>query len=260
MPGIFVVEGNDLRLSNIRIEIGEDGTLTAPSPTMHLRTDMWPHWLAEALSAAIAAAEIAAGITPELRESDPQEMCRLLELELRASMRALTSAAFAIDAFYSSVKSRSPEHPQQAMWNEKDTPRRKQVAETLRHHLRVTKNAQAKEMSHRIAEIYRFRDRAVHPGSNYREPIYRADVDAGVEWHFVVFSAANAVAGVGKIAVLIDFLVAKLDCGSEEVVKSKVAARKAMNQILDAYEASDKLLPFTRAEPVAEQPQGAPTG
>ena len=68
MPGIFVVEGGDIRLSNIRIEFGDDGTLTAPSPIVHLRTDMWPHWLAEAASAAIAAAEIAPGITPELRE------------------------------------------------------------------------------------------------------------------------------------------------------------------------------------------------
>lgn len=254
MPGIFVVEGADLRLSNIRIELGDEGTLTASPLTMHLRTDMWPYWLAEAVSAAIAATEITPGITPELRESDPAEMRRLLEAELRASMRALTSVAFAIDAFYASVKARSPEHPQQAVWNEKETPRRKQVAETLRHHLRVTNNAQAKELSHRIGEIFRFRDWAVHPGSRYREPVYRPDIDAGVDWHFVVFSAANAIAGVAKIVVLIDFLVSKLDLGSEELAKCKPPARKAIDQILDFYEASDRLPRFTRAEAKSERP------
>lgn len=255
-----MVEGGDIRLSNIRIEFGDDGTLTAPSPIVHLRTDMWPHWLAEAVSAAIAAAEIAPGTTPELRESDPEEMRRLLEAELRASIRALASAAFTIDAFYSSVKARSPEHPQQAMWDEKGTPRRKRVAETLRHHLCVRKNVEAKELSHRVREIFRFRDWAVHPGSLYREPIYRPDVDAGVEWHFAVFRAANAVAGVSKIVALLDFMVGKLDRGSEELAKWKPPARKAMNQILDGYESSDKLLPLTRAEPPVDQSAGESEG
>jgi hypothetical protein len=118
MPGILVIDGGDLRLSDIRIEFGPDG-LTPSSPKVDLRIDMWRHWLAEAVSAAIEAAEIAPVISAELLESDTQAACRLMIDELRASMRAITSAAFAIDAFYASVKARSPEHPQQAAWDEK---------------------------------------------------------------------------------------------------------------------------------------------
>ena len=61
------------------------------------------------------------------------------------------------------------------------------------------------------------------------------------------------MAGVGKTVVLLDFLVAVLDRRSEELVEWKPGARKAMNQILDAYEASDKLFPFDRIEPVASE-------
>lgn len=128
------------------------------SPTVDLRLELWRYWLTEAVSAAIQAAEIAPGLSAELLASDSEEAARLLINELRASMRAMTSAAFAIDAFYASVKTRSPEHPQQAAWKEKPPRRHQQVADTLRHHLRITKNDQSRELSKRVQEIFKFRD------------------------------------------------------------------------------------------------------
>ncbi|MCV7178787.1 hypothetical protein [Mycolicibacterium sphagni] len=145
MPGIWVVDGGDLRISEIRIEFGPHG-LVPSSPKVDLRLDMWRYWLIEAVVAAIEAAGIAPGLSAELLASDSEEASRLVIDELRASMRAITSAAFAIDAFYASVKARSPEHPQEAAWKEKPPRRHQQVAATLRHHLQITKNEQAKEL------------------------------------------------------------------------------------------------------------------
>jgi hypothetical protein len=102
-----------------------------------------------------------------------------------------------------------------------------------------------------VQEIFKFRDWAVHPGNRFRNPGYRDDVDVGVDWHFVAFRASNSVAAVGKIVELIDFFVAVLDRGSKELVEWKPHARRAMDQILDAYEASDKLRPIGRVEPEA---------
>lgn len=210
MPGIRVTDGSDLRLSGLQINLNT-GEITPP--TALLRTDTWPYWLAEAVSAAIAATEVAP-ITPELVAANSAEVTRLMVAELRASMRALTSSAFAIDAFYASVKARSPTHPQQAVWHAKGTPRHKQVAATLRHHLRVTNNQASNDLSRAIKEIFRFRDWAVHPGSQFKEAIHRDDVDAGVDWHFIAFSASNAVRGVANTVHLLDHLVKALDRGS----------------------------------------------
>jgi len=98
MPGIWVVDGGDLRLSDIRFEFGPDGIVPS-SPTVDLRLELWRYWLTEAVSAAIEATEIAPRLSAELLASDSEEAARLLINELRASMRAMTSAAFAIDAF-----------------------------------------------------------------------------------------------------------------------------------------------------------------
>ena len=133
MRGITVTDGGDLRISGVRIQVGvgADGVVSSSSATVHLRTDMSPYWLAEGVSAAIAA-EVAQGIPSALAADDGEEINRLMVAELRASMRAFTSSAFAIDASYASVKARSPVHPQQSVWHEKGTARNKQVAETLR--------------------------------------------------------------------------------------------------------------------------------
>jgi hypothetical protein len=58
---------------------------------------MSPYWLAEGVSAAIAA-EFAQGIPSALAADDGEEINRLMVAGLRASMRAFTSSAFAIDA------------------------------------------------------------------------------------------------------------------------------------------------------------------
>ena len=243
MPGIRTTDGADLQL---RLEMNvKTGEITVPMAL--LRTDTWPFWLAEAVSAAVAAAEI----DPITQESlaDNDEVTRLLVAELRASMRTFTSCAFAIDAFYASVKARSPAHPQQAVWHKKGTARHKQVAETLRHHLQVRSNEASKLLSNRIQEIFRFRDWAVHPGSQFKQAIHRPDVDAAVDWHFIAFSTSNALAGVANTIQLFDHMVNALSRGSDELAKRQPAAREAMDHVLDAYESSDKLLKIGRAEP-----------
>ncbi|WP_142274651.1 hypothetical protein [Mycobacterium scrofulaceum] len=248
MRGITVCDGGDLRLSNIQINFNDDG-VESPSPTVHLRTDTWPYWLAEAVSAAVDAAKTSTEIPAAVAASNDDKIGRLMVLELRASMRALTSSAFAIDAFYASVKARSPKHPQQDIWHQNSTARSKQVAETLRYHLKVAKNESAKELRRRIKELFKYRDWAVHPGSKFREPIYREDLDAAVDWHFVVFSAANAQGGTYLAVNTLDNLVTVLNRGSEELVQFKPRAREAMDKILDVYESSEHLIPIVRSEP-----------
>jgi hypothetical protein len=120
------------------------------------------------------------------------EIDQLVFGELKASMRAITSSAFAIDAFYASVKERSPQHPDADKWRRRRTAREKQVTETFRYHLRIRKHA-VEEIKRRVSEIFRFRDWAVHPGAKFQQPEYRDDINLLVDWHFVAFRRANAI-------------------------------------------------------------------
>jgi hypothetical protein len=250
--------GCDFTVSGLSFPISPDGVLIrdAAHATLELRTDMWRFWLEEAIDAATAAVNIADQIPPlyeqfEADQATDEDLDRLVTRELIASMRAITASAFAIDGFYASVKARSPRHPQQDMWNEKGTARHKQVADTFRVMLRINKPATVKGIKHRVSQIFRFRDWAVHPGSKFCEPIYRPDVNVALDWHFTVFRRENAVNSMALTVAMLDSLVSYMDRGSEELAEQREGARRAMDAILDRYEAAGIFPAFQRREPPA---------
>lgn len=239
MPGVRLTAGADLRLpaGALRITVGRDGKVSADPLVPQLRTDMWPHWLFEAVGAAQSARDSAAEVArlAALVDRDEESLDLALGSELRGSMRAITASAFAVDAFYASVKSRSPAHPSQDAWRANRTPRYAQVFETLRYHLKL-KPPGANEIRDSVKELFRFRDWAVHPGSRFREPVFRPDIDSGVDWHFAVFRGDNGVAAVAKTASMMNALVATLPRGTEELRQSYPAARRAMTAVLESYD------------------------
>jgi hypothetical protein len=222
--------------------------------TVEMRTDMWRFWLEEAINAAVAAANFADQIPPlyerfEAGEATGEDLDGLVIRELIASMRAITASAFAIDAFYASVKVRSPRHPQQDEWNRKGTARHKQVADTFRVMLRINKRETVKEIKHRVSQVFHFRDLAVHPGSKFREPVYRPDLNVALDWHFTIFRRDNAVNATAMTVAMLNGLVSFMDRGSKELAEQMQGARLAMDAILDRYEDIDILPAFQRAEP-----------
>jgi hypothetical protein len=266
--GVRWTTNSDLRLSGLSFPLALDGTPMrhAGQATVELRTDMWPFWLEEAIEAAVAASGYAAQMPPvverlEASEHDAAavetELDELLFRELRASMRAITASAFAIDAFYASVKARSPNHPQQAAWTNNRTARDVQVTETFRYHLGIGNATSITEIRSRVSQIFEYRDWAVHPGARFREPEYRPDLNVAVDWHFKAFRGENAVTATAWTVSLLDSLVALLDRGSDELAGTKEGARQKMNAILAVYDALEGFPPIGRAEPVEDDDEPA---
>jgi hypothetical protein len=261
MPGVRVTQGADFQIpaGAIRISLSDAGEPVVDPVVPKLRTDMWPQWLMEAVEAAQvargAAAEIATLASAPDRNEEALDLA--LHAELRASMRTITASAFAIDAFYASVKARSPAHPHSLKWQANRTPRHTQVYEMLRYNLKL-RNPGAKEIRDRIKLVFTYRNWAVHPGSAFRDPIYREDIDAGVDWHFSAFRSHNALSGVAMTVSMMEALVECLHRGSAEVAGMHRAARDVLDGVLHAYEAGG-LPVFERAQgiqPASKQTTG----
>ena len=258
--GVTVTDGADLRLSDISLVFDANNPTAAQpssSVTVHLRTDMWPYWLAEAIDAAVDAATNSAQIPAAVADGVERVIGDLMLRELRAAMRAITAAAFAVDAFYAAIKARSPEHPNAAQWQQNRLARHKQVFETFRQNLKLD-NATSKEASRRISQLFAYRDWAVHPGSEFKEPIYRPDLDASADWHFTVFRAENALAAVAMTVQMLDRFTPRLERGSTELAEWRPKVRKAINRVLDQYEAAAALPTIGRGEPLNRETNDPP--
>jgi hypothetical protein len=184
----------------------------------------------------------------EVKDLLEAEIDRLMILELRATMRAITASAFAIDAFYAMVKARCGPHPHHEIWSKNGTSRKKRITETLRYHLRIKTANETRGLKSCVAQVFKFRDWAVHMASEFRDPAPREDILAGVDWHFYVFRHQNALAAVQFTVIILDHLVSILDCGGEELAKCKPLAQERMDAIFRAYEQVEALPELQRAE------------
>ncbi|MGD1281339.1 hypothetical protein ACKUUI_05950 [Mycobacterium seoulense] len=246
-------------MPNLVFSLDDNGVPTVgPDPViLSLRTDMWRFWLREAVDTAAVAAAVADEIPPlyeqfELGEATDEELDELSIRELIASMRAITACAFAIDAFYAGVKARSPKHPDQEAWSRNKTPRPTQVTETIIYHLKIADSGVRNKMRTWVPEIYRLRDLAVHPDSEFQEAVYHPDLNVGVDQKFMIFRRDNAVKATAATLAMLDYFVLYLDRGSEELAQQKEGARRHVDELLDRYEATNLVPRVERQVPKQE--------
>lgn len=231
--------GSEMRLKNIAIDFQQS---TVSTPQIELRTDMWSYWLEDAIEAASAACQIAKPI-PELTASlidnhdttaVEAKIDELMIKELRASMRAITGAAFAMDGFYGVVKARYGPHPDEQLWQDKGTSRKCRITETIRRHLRLT-TPEASRLKDCVSRVFPYRDWAVHMASRFEEPAYRADAQVGIDWHFSAFRHDNAVSAVTAIVVVLNELISALDRRSKDLADCKRVSRERFDAAIRTY-------------------------
>ncbi len=218
----------DLTISGIQLLSGGGQLLPV---TASVRLDTWQHWLLIACDNVASASEQEARLHEAISRDDDAAKGDALEAEFRPAMTALSACAFAIDAFYATVIERMGAHPDRDKWRDKRLTRHRQIAETLRYHFKY----KAKGMpvvNGVLEELFRFRDRAVHPPAAFREPIYRADLDAGVEPRFVTFSAKHSRQALGLTLELFVATVPKLEAVAKgDLIRWAVFVRQQTEQV-----------------------------
>lgn len=232
-----MIEGGDLQIpaGALTISIGEDGQPTMAPVVPRLRTDMWPTWLDDMIDSAVESQHHHEGLGAAVAAEDEAEKARLLRAELRWSMRAITGAAFAFDSLYAALKARAGPHPHESTWRDNRTARHSQIQATLIHHLGTGTNAWGRDFGTFLSQVFRFRGAAVHPGSEYREPVYRPELDSGVDWHFAVFRAENAVVSATGTVSIFDALIHRSVSRSGEIADWRPNAQKAMAKVVEHY-------------------------
>lgn len=181
--------GGDLRLRGIWLNptTGEAGI-----EAIELVDDVWHHWLAIAEKACTEASDARDALVVAHEGGDTHAESNALSAELRSSMTAITADAVAMDAFYAAVKRRVP-LPQglEKAWRKNGTPRAPRVFELLKRSFRLNPASFAK-LNEMLRNLYRYRNWAVHPQSEYQAPVSHPVLNVGIEWRFVAFRYENA--------------------------------------------------------------------
>jgi hypothetical protein len=210
MSGIFVTRGMTVVIpkGGLTIAVDEKGKVNS-SVTVHVHYDVCPTWLDLAARHLTDARERQLLRVASWSSNDDKAKGETLEKEFESSMQAMMAAAIAIDSFYAALRDKTniPEETIK-IWRAKSTARYKQATEIIRRAFSLSPR-HCVGLRNCLKEIFKFRDLAVHPLGNIREPVLHPELGIGVEWRFAVFCAENAAAIVGAATNVIHELVTK---------------------------------------------------
>lgn len=190
--GIHISRGVRLRIpvGGLVISVGSGQGPSMEVKAVELQLDTCIHWLEIALEHLANAKTAHEELVAE--SGNGLKLGALLDQEFKASVQAAFAAATFFEALYATTMERNPPKPSKPTGKPRKRPTRYAVVtEQLRRSFGLRKQGTANLRSV-LAEVYRFRDQAVHPSATFSEPIVHPELRVGVERRFVMFSAANA--------------------------------------------------------------------
>jgi hypothetical protein len=189
--GIHISRGVRLRIpvGGLVIQTGS-GRPSTEVRAVELQLDTCIHWLEIALEHLANATTVHETLVTGV--SNGSDLGTILDREFKASVQAVFAAATFFEALYATTVERNP--PKQASRSLKPGKRPTRyavVTEQLRRTFGLRKQGTVNLRSV-LAEVYRFRDQAVHPSATFTEPVLHPELRVGVERRFVMFSATSA--------------------------------------------------------------------
>lgn len=190
--GIHISRGVRLRIPAGGLIIHTGGEQPGIEVTrVELQLDTCVHWLEIALEH-LAAARSTHGALLEAK-APGAELGALLDREFKSSVQAAVAAATFFEALYAATLDRVSAKPSPHVPGRRQRqPRYARVAEQLRMSFGLKKRGTANLRSV-LAEIYRFRDEAVHPSATFNEPVLHPQLQVGVERRFVMFGYGSSI-------------------------------------------------------------------
>jgi hypothetical protein len=175
---------------------------------------------------------------PKWHSGESESVALLLEKEFSHGMQSIGAAAFAIDAFYASAIERIPIPVDlRTAWRRNRTSRTAQIMEVFRRGFRIGKNSQGR-MRETLVKLFESRDKAVHPSSDMRDPIWHPRLKVAMEWRYVVFREENAHVATGFAISILAQLARRPKVDNKALVEYCNGAVSRIDPVLGAYENS----------------------
>lgn len=237
--GVFIMRGQSLTLSEFTITEYDDGRIESDGPTLSTSVHMAPYWLDAAVGHAIAAEVASHRTNAAWKRDDPEGQRSAIEAEMLASMQAITSAAFALDALHAALLQAqpTPELTRQA-WRKNRTKRSRQMFETLRRAVKIDTKSQ-KGIKGFLDQISSFRDEAVHPPARSQPATRHPRLPVSIDPTFCKFRTRNAIAAVGYTLGLIQNVAGSKDARTPQVAERMSALLELLEPIIERWKSSN---------------------
>ena len=191
-PGVFLVKGDRVSISNLSISVDEEGNFRSLPVELHTGIDMSPYWLNIAYQHVKATEKAHNGLMFAKSEKDDNLIGKYLKKESSEGMQAVVASGVAIDAYYSSIKEYvNISKSTLDAWQVNGTARFKQIAEVLRVGFHLSGKS-SKNLRVILKQNLGLRDKAVHPCTGTTYPLHHVELNKITDWRYATFRFYNA--------------------------------------------------------------------
>ena len=228
MSGVLVFQGMKVGVlaGDLTISLNENGEIST-KVILSTAYNVVPIWLKIAhdnLKESKKASETIASHWSENAEEQKQQLIS----ELAPSMQVFVACGIALDALYDTLRPHANISDQDiTAWRNNNTARYKQVIEVIRRIYKIEHDT-LNLFRECIKQIFKFRDKAVHPSLELQQACTRSDIPVAVDWKFSAYRYSNAKWCLTNTINMIVYLY-EHKSGLEEVDNS-------VSNIIDALE------------------------
>jgi hypothetical protein len=228
MSGVLIFQGMKVGFlaGDLSISLNENGEFRTKA-ILSTAYNVVPIWLRIAHDNLKASKSASETIATQWSE-DAEEQKQLLMSELAPSMQVFVACGIGLDALYDTLRPHANISAQEiSAWRDNKTARYKQVIEVIRRIYKV-KSDTLNDFRECIKQIFKFRDKAVHPSLELQQACTRPDIAVGVDWKFSAYRYSNSKWCLTNTIIMIVYLY-EHKSGLEEVDNS-------VSNIIDALE------------------------
>jgi len=228
MSGVLIFQGMKVGFlaGDLTISLNENGDISAKA-ILSTAYNVVPVWLKIAHDNLKAAKKVSETIATQWSENAEEQKQQLMS-ELAPSMQVFVSCGISLDALYDTLRPHANISDQEiTAWRNNKTARYKQVIEIIRRIYKINSDA-LNDFRECIKQIFKYRDKAVHPSLELQQVCTRPDIPVGVDWKFSAYRYSNAKWCLTNTINMIVYLY-EHKSGLEEVDNS-------LSNIIDALE------------------------
>ncbi len=195
--GIFLIKGMQVTIpqGGLTIKIDSEGKPQGVLKALHVELDLCPYWFKIGVNHLAMAEDANESVKAAHKSGDSKKKAQSLEAEFTSGMQAIMASAIAIDAFYAAIKERATiDHINELSrsWRRNGTARYKQIAEVIKRAFSLPSDESFHAIRRNIQELMNYRDKAVHPPSGAKKPMFHPELKQPTEWRFITFRFVNA--------------------------------------------------------------------
>jgi hypothetical protein len=255
--GPYIVKGHEVRVSAMQFSVGEDGGLKG-NIELQVRLDMTTYWFLIALAHLATCEKGGRKLESAWPIGDQKRIQRLLEVEFTSGMQAAAAAAFAIDAFYASVKDYiTVPAATQTAWRQGGTARHRIITQTLCRGFKMD-NTAAKSLAAALEERFVFRDLTVHPSGKWQNSIRHPRLNVPMEWRFVTFRFERVKPLVGVALSIVGQIIRHPKRKNQALVEYCDRSRERIDALVSKWERRYGTLFVRKSDAPADPSRGTP--